>query len=552
MKTLINNSPVTLKKHLTLGIAFTVITACDSTETTLENEFPATAYIKHNEVYNPESVIPAQCYTKTEGNKNPCYVCHQTYTDGRPNLMNDGVLQGSYDFSDIGLTNSWKNLFKDRRSYIETVSDQEIMDWVNTDNYSPLIKHLESSDQWQGEVPKLTGLAQAASAFDQDGHAKDGSHWVTYNYKPLPSAFWPTNGSTGDAMIRLPKPFRELNNEFSKVIYTLNLSLTEMAIKNLESIEIAPTNEKLLKTDLDGDGKLTEHTTLLVKHNHYLGDAKEIAVADMLYPQGTEFLHTVRYIGIDNQNEIYNAPRMKEVRYMRKIQMRSKQSLAMPYYREAKEKAFGNMPTTISMGDKGITNGFGWLLNAYIEDEHGALRQQNDQELAFCNGCHKTVGTTIDQTFSFARKVEGRAGWTYFNLKAMQDTPTLGEQQGEYLTYFQRVKGGDEFRQNTEMLEKWFLEDGSVNVSAVNAANSLYDLITPSAERARQLNKAYRAIVEEQSYIFGRDTVITPAKNVFKEVDNQVAPLAPENRYKWDIRLDWQQPTSTRSVASHP
>ena len=31
-----------------------------------------------------------------------------------------------------------------------------------------------------------------------------------------------------------------------------------------------------------------------------------------------------------------------------------------------------------------------------------------------------------------------------------------GEIDGEFLTYLERVGGGDEFRQNEEMIERWF------------------------------------------------------------------------------------------------
>ena len=44
-------------------------------------------------VYNPEAVIPPQCYTRTEGVFNPCYVCHQDHIPGRENRMNDSHLQ---------------------------------------------------------------------------------------------------------------------------------------------------------------------------------------------------------------------------------------------------------------------------------------------------------------------------------------------------------------------------------------------------------------------------------------------------------------------------
>jgi hypothetical protein len=187
----------------------------------------------------------------------------------------------------------------------------------------------------------------------------------------------------------------------------------------------------------------------------------------------------------------------------------------------------------------------GWTLNAYIEDVNGELRQQHGQELAFCSGCHKTIGATYDQTFSFPRKVAGAKGWGYINLKSQQDVPNKGENQGEFLTYFQRVGGGDEFRQNTEMLTRWFKPNGDVDLNKVAKAESVYDLITPSSRRALDLNKAYLTIVKEQSYIFGRDATITAAKNVLQQIDEDQAPLNKEHRYQWDMRLDWRKRLST-------
>ena len=70
----------------------------------------------YESAYNREAPVPPQCYTRTEARFNPCYVCHQTYAGReRPNVMNDGVLQGDYEFSDFGLQNRWSNLFVDRR-----------------------------------------------------------------------------------------------------------------------------------------------------------------------------------------------------------------------------------------------------------------------------------------------------------------------------------------------------------------------------------------------------------------------------------------------------
>ncbi|WP_341939516.1 hypothetical protein [Marinimicrobium sp. C2-29] len=544
-----------------LTLLWMPLTGCDSSAPqktdTSENriEFAADAagegiatardYLHAGEAYNREAPIPSQCYTKTDGKKNPCYTCHQTYGDDRPNQMNDGFLQGSYAFSEFGVRNHWQNLFKDRRDYIASVTDEEILDYVNQDNYTDLVRWMRS-EQWQGVPAIIENLHLAEDAFDEYGLAKDGSRWVAFNYKPLPSTFWPTNGSTDDVMIRLPDAFSEIDGVFSRDVYYANLGLLEMAVTEAQSIATAPLNEAAIDTDLNGDGVLSVSTNRIQARAFYLGDASHVPVTRMLYPEGTAFLHTVRYLGVDESGRIYNAPRMKEVRYMVKERFRPDTSLASSYYKEAKEKHFGNLPGVSDHGDRGMNNKFGWLLWGFIEDAQGDLRKQNHEEQFFCMGCHKSVGTTIDHTFAFPRKMAGAEGWGYIDLATQPDAPSRGEFDGEFLQYLERVGGGDEFRQNREMLERWFNADGSVKREKVQNLDSIYELITPSPERALALNKAYRAIVEEQSYIFGRDTVIQPATNVFQTIDQAVPPLRPEHRHDWDIRLDWPEATESR------
>ena len=160
-------------------------------------------------------------------------------------------------------------------------------------------------------------------------------------------------------------------------------------------------------------------------------------------------------------------------------------------------------------------------------------------------GCHATIGATIDQTFAFPRKRDGAAGWGYLNVRGMPDAPTVGDEaMGEIARYLEVVGGGDEFRQNQEMIDKWFDENGQVDLAAVSAAEDVYTLIEPSRERALTLNKAYKVIVEEQSYIFGRDATVMPAVNVFPEIldpddPNATPPLRPEARRQGNIFLDW-------------
>lgn len=180
---------------------------------------------------NPEAPIPPQCYTRHEARYNPCYVCHQDAIEGRENVMNDGDLQRDYSFSDLGLTNHWKNLLEDRTARIANVSDEEILRYIGEDNYSDLAPRLRDA-KFKGWIPDLKDLHLGAGAFDANGFAKDGSGWVAFNYKPVPSTFWPTNGSTDDVMIRLAAAFRA-NKEGvpSDDIYRANLAILEAKIK---------------------------------------------------------------------------------------------------------------------------------------------------------------------------------------------------------------------------------------------------------------------------------------------------------------------------------
>lgn len=492
-----------------------------------------------NQVYNLEAPIPPQCYTKTDGKFNPCMTCHQTYDydDNRPNVMNDGYLQGDYDFSDIGVHNHWKNLFVDRSEIIEQISDDFILNYISQDNYSPLRERLIQM-RFEGYIPDILHYSHAREAFDEYGFAKDGSHWVAFNYKPFPSTFWPTNGSTDDVLIRLSTEFRtNQDNQYQRDIYLANLAMVEMAIQDLNSTTLPAVDENIINADIDGNGVL-EITDQINRQTHYFGQARRIEVHKMLYPEDTEFLHSVRYIGVTDQGGIFPANRMKELRYMKKTHFKDAYTLKTDYKNEKQEKLEGNLPSYTNYGDEGLYNGMGWLILGFIEDKDGNLRQQSQEENTFCMGCHTSIGSTIDQTFAFPRKITGKNGWKYLDLKDMQDVATLGSHQNEFFEYMSRVGGGDEFRENGEMIEKWFDENGNIKEEEVKAAD-IYTLITPTRERALKLNKAYYTIVKQQSFIYGRDANIEAAQNIYFEIDNSAEPLEEQYRYNWDIRLQW-------------
>lgn len=491
-----------------------------------------------NAMYNREAVIPPQCYTRTEEKFNPCYVCHQDAIKGRENIMNDGELQKAYSFSDVGLTNHWRNLFEDRSNRINAIDDKAILAWVNSDNYTALKQRLASAGV-KGWIPDLNNLHLAGEAFDPQGFALDGSLWVAFNYKPMPSTFWPTNGSTDDVMIRLPPAFRENSQGvYSADIYKANLAILEANIKGLDRISSLPVDEALIGVNLD-DNPALQVIDKITKTNNYVGRAHGFWMERHIYPPNTEFLHTVRYLGIAENGTIVPSKRMKEVRYMRKYFYLPKLRLHQSYREESFEKEEGYLPGYINRNDGGLDNEMGWFIKGYIEDKHGDLRFNTYEENFFCMGCHTSVGSTIDKTFSFPRKVDGAAGWGYIDLKGMPDAPNKGESVGEIATYLERTGGGSEFRNNTEMAQRWYRPDGRVDVDKVSKAD-VYTLITPSKERAMMLNKAYRVLVDDQDFIFGRDATVTPPENVFDEIDNDSAPTLPDDFvYSWDIRLDW-------------
>ena len=163
-------------------------------------------------------------------------------------------------------------------------------------------------------------------------------------------------------------------------------------------------------------------------------------------------------------------------------------------------------------------------------------------------GCHSTIGVTVDHTFALARKVPGADGWRHQTLDGIPDVPQAGHSEPEVLTYFRRVQGGDEFRANGEILERFFpegvLDEALVRRAAPGGDRDLRFLVAPSRERALLLAKAYMALVREQTFHLGRDTMIAPPRNVFEKVENGDTELGAAGRVFTDGRLwlDWDDP----------
>lgn len=499
---------------------------------------------------NPTAYIPSQCYTNTLDEAgsayNPCFTCH---VDARvPNyIVGDEDLQTEYAFPRAALKNPWTNLFVDRSAAIAAVSDAEIDAYVARSNYfdadgtitlarklaNPPANWDEDGDgAWAGYVP------DCHFDFDAEGfdHAPDGmpTGWRAFAYVPLPGGFWPTNGSTDDVLIRLAEPFRsDETGAYDADIYKVNLAIAEAVIRRAD-VAIDPVDETLFDVDLDKDGTLGiaekiayDWAPLKGRRMSWVGAAKGEKLAAGLFPVGTEFLHTVRYIDVSS-GQVAMARRIKEVRYGKKTRWQTYADLEEGGLAEAKERAAFPDRIVSFDGDveTGISNGMGWRYQAFIEDADGALRPQSFEETVFCIGCHSGVSVTDDAAYAFPRKLPADTaharGWYHWTQKSIAGTPEPIRADGrrELLTYLEENGAGDEFRNNAEVIARFIGADGRVTPEAAAALkDDISVLLFPSVERARTLNKAYREIVLEQSYIKGRDAVAQPARNVHREVE---------------------------------
>ena len=163
-------------------------------------------------------------------------------------------------------------------------------------------------------------------------------------------------------------------------------------------------------------------------------------------------------------------------------------------------------------------------------------------------GCHNGIGITVDQTFSFPRKLPGASGWKYQDLRGMSDVPAAGHAEPEYLTYMRRAGGGDELRANDEMLARFFpggaLDEAEVHRAAPGGDRDLAWLLAPSRARALALDKAYLLIVREQSFTRGRDATLAPAANVHREIGSKTTELAAAETRWLDARLQLAWPAT--------
>ncbi|WKE66551.1 hypothetical protein PVT67_04685 [Gallaecimonas kandeliae] len=506
---------------------------------------------------NEAAYLPPQCYTKTDlaphKSANPCFACH--IGPKRPNFIEDRDLQASYALRDYTQHNHWDNLFRDFSKAVAAQSDAAILAYVRTDNYHdgkggnlladklkalPAEWDFNGNGRWDGYLPDV------AFHFDDQGFDRrpDGkaTGWRAFGYYPFLGAFAPTNGATDDVLIRLPKAFREdVNGNEDLALYRLNLAVLEAMIKE-QDIPIAPVDEKVLGLDLDKDGELGTATRVTYdwapnqgRQMHYLGlagklqDQGKVKMAAGLYPVGTEFVHTVRYLDFDQEGRLRLSARLKELRYSRKLSWNNYAQLSNAAISEV--KATHDFPDRLRTfrgnAEQGINGALGWVYQGFIEDAKGALRPQSFEENLACMGCHTGISATTDGTFAFPRKFGAGSpqdGWYHWSqvADAFKDVPEprMADGRLEYRTYLAANDGwGDEFRGNLELRRRFLTATGRPDQEMLDKMSRDISLfLVPSKERALSLNKAYRALVEEQSFSKGRDPHVQPLENVHRDV----------------------------------
>ena len=503
--------------------------------------------VKKSTLIHPTAYITQMCYTKTtdelNNTYNPCFACH---TNNKiPNyVMNNASLQEEYKFPEPALKNPFVNNFIDFSKRVDEISDDEITKYINKDNYFDKNHNIILADKlnnlhktWGGYIPDCYYNFNN-KGFDIDPQNRP-TGWVAFAYMPFLGTFFPTNGSTDDVLIRLDKAFMKQtkDGDFNSTIYSINLAIVESLIKH-KNIQITPINEKLLQVDINKNGVLDIAHKIVYdwapndgKYMYYVGYAKKLQkenklhLAGGLYPENTEFLHSVRYIKSYVKSQISLSPRMKELRYAKKMTWLTYAKLLNKGMKDIQEADINPDQIESFRGtqESGLGNNMGWIYQGFIEDKKGDLRPQSYEETLNCMGCHSGIAVTTDSTFSFPRKLDisFQNGWYYPTQKSLKNIPENKYKDGryEFSNYLKLNPYGDEFRENKEVYNKFHLKNGDLNQTMIKKLHKDVTLLLyPTHKRAIELDKAYKALVELQQFYNGKAGHKKPMSNVYKEV----------------------------------
>jgi hypothetical protein len=88
----------------------------------------------------------------------------------------------------------------------------------------------------------------------------------------------------------------------------------------------------------------------------------------------------------------------------------------------------------------------------------------------------------------------------------------------EYTLYLDAAGAGDELRSNAEVMSRFFDAEGRLRPAEVERLHGdVTRLLLPSGARALDLDRAYHAVVLDQSFVRGRDAVLAGGANVLSD-----------------------------------
>jgi hypothetical protein len=490
--------------------------------------------------------------------------------------VDDADLQLSFALPAAAAANPWRNLFAPPIARAAPVSDRDVLSYVRESNYfdpsggitlARVLRALppqwdsDHDGRWNGYIP------DAWFHFDERGfdRAADGraTGWRAFAYAPFLGAFFPTNGAMDDVLIRLDPALREdAAGKADERVYAVNLAVVETLISRAD-VAIEPVDERALGRDLDLDGRLGRAVRVAFRAPqpgraagmHYVGragalqDRGEFPLGPGLFPLGTEFLHSVRYIDVGARGQVAIAARMKELRYAKKVRWLTPADLKARAAAEVTEQAESadGVLQFLWQFDRGIYNDQGWLLQGFIEAADGHLRPQSYEESLACVGCHGEIGATTDSMFAFARKL-GRGtpsqGWFHWTQHDLHGIPEPRRRDGRYEYSFYLANNGaaDDLRENHEAWERFFDAGDALKPAALEKLHTdVSVLLLPSAARALDLDRASMAIARAQAFAAGREPVLSPTQHAHQRapvdektgvalaVDGPMGPVGSED-----------------------
>ena len=392
--------------------------------------------------------------------------------------------------------------------------------------------------QWDGFVPDVQ------FAFDEHGfdHRPDGTPtgWRAFAYYPFVGTFFPTNGSADDVLIRLDPALREddATATSTRAIYTVNFAIVEALITRAD-VAIDPVDEAALGVDLDLDGRLGRATRVAF-------DAPATAAARRacttsaaratcrargssrsrpgLFPLHTEFFHTVRYLDVGPDGVVAMAPRMKEVRYAKKARWLTYDALKAHVALEAKTTA----TSPAAHARRRVVPRGGRLQRARAGTSRASSRRATGRcgrsrsrsrpsarGATAASAPRPTASSRLRASCATSGPARGWFHWSQHDLRGIPE-PRRRDGQFEYTLYLREAGAGDELRSNAEVLAP-LLRRRAARFARAKSSGLHADiarLLLPSPARALDLDRAYRAVVLDQSFDHGRDAVLAASPNV--------------------------------------